>query len=206
MKINYQHQYKKQSLSDNELGIQPANAFKIWLDEAKQHSEHYSAFNLSTSAKNGRVSSRIVLLKEIENESLIFFSDYTSLKGEQIAENPLVAVTFFWGELERQVRIEGKISKISTEKSDHYFNSRPEASQWAAIASEQSKIVVSRENLEEIYEKIKRTEKNERPANWGGYSIDPHYYEFWQGRENRLNDRIAFEKAANGWKRYRLQP
>ncbi len=206
MKYNGHQQYNQQSLNDTDLDSNPINALKIWLEDAKQKCAHYSAFNLSTGNSSGRITSRIVLLKEIDKGSLIFFSNYNSLKGKQIAENPLVAATFFWGEMERQVRIEGEVKKVSEEKSQQYFNSRPTASKWAAMASNQSEPIEHRENLEAKYEKIKQSGKTKRPENWGGYAIEPHYFEFWQGRESRLNDRIVFEKVGDSWKRYRLQP
>ncbi|NTW24975.1 MAG: pyridoxamine 5'-phosphate oxidase, partial [Lentimicrobium sp.] len=158
---------------------------------------------------DGKPSSRMVLLKGIEDGKFKFFTNYSSRKGQELVGNPYMAMLFFWPELERQVRIEGKAGKIPGDESDIYFNSRPLESRIGAIASPQSKVISSREALEEFYNNIAQTvspEKVVRPEYWGGYALEPDSVEFWQGRAGRLHDRIRFRKAGSNWIKERLAP
>jgi pyridoxamine 5'-phosphate oxidase len=201
--------YKLKILSESDVKANPMEQFREWLDSAV-NSKLYepTAMTLSTCNAQGRPSSRIVLLKGLD-EGLVFFTNYESKKGLCLSENPVVAVLFFWPELERQVRIEGKVEKISTEESDSYFCSRPVASQIGAIVSPQSKIIASRSELDQLFEnalKEYKTKEIKRPDNWGGYRIIPDYFEFWQGRTGRLHDRLFYQKVSEGWTLGRLAP
>ena len=165
---------------------------------------------LATSDGN-KVSARILLLKAFDKSGFYFFSDYQSRKGKEISKNPNAALVFFWPELERQVRIEGKITKASRELSDHYFSIRPVESRIVSIISKQSSIVASRSVLENEYKKTMRKYESERknikrPERWGGYCLSPSIFEFWQGGAHRLNDRIIFISFSRGWKIVRKAP
>lgn len=164
---------------------------------------------LATANARGEVHSRIVLLKEVEDNGFIFYTNYKSRKGKDLAENPFASMTFFWAELFRQVRIEGKTEKVNPEKSDEYFNSRPKESRISALVSDQSTEIASREYLESQFEALKMKYKNQqitRPGHWGGYILYPDKIEFWQGRTNRLHDRLLYEKTEEQWKIRRLAP
>jgi pyridoxamine 5'-phosphate oxidase len=154
-------------------------------------------------------SSRVVLLKETGRDNLMFFTNYTSRKGKELLANPHACVLFFWPDLQRQVRIEGKVEKTSAEDSDQYFTSRPEASQLASWASSQSQVIANRQELEEAFlEEEKRFSRApiSRPPHWGGFQLIPESYEFWQGRESRLHDRIKFIRNGDEWRIVRLAP
>jgi pyridoxamine 5'-phosphate oxidase len=164
---------------------------------------------LSTVTSTGKPSSRIVLLKGYDEEGFVFFTNYSSDKGRQLMQNHFAALLFFWKELERQVRIEGVVSKVSEEESDAYFNSRPVGSRLGAWASPQSQKISDREVLNN--ELMKFTEQFDqenipRPAHWGGYRVKPTRIEFWQGRSNRLHDRILYEQDNDNWQISRLAP
>jgi pyridoxamine 5'-phosphate oxidase len=182
----------------------------IWFQEAlKAKVVEPNAMSLSTVNGQGRPSSRIVLIKELDQRGMTWFTHYTSKKGEELAENPFAALLFFWPELERQVRIEGRVEKVSAIESDAYFSSRPLSSRVGALASEQSKVIANRSLLEDRVAKISAQygEQVPRPENWGGYRLLPDYMEFWQGRSSRLHDRIVYSKNEQGvWLRQRLQP
>ena len=203
--------YKLQSLDEKDVHPDPMKQFeKWWQDVLGSTIEEVNAMTLATANKNGRPSARIVLLKGFTREGFIFFTNYESHKGSELLENPQASLVFFWKELERQVRIEGKAEKISGEESDIYFSSRPEGSKIGAWASPQSKVIASREIIET---NVTATEKKfegaeiQRPPHWGGYIIKPSVIEFWQGRPSRLHDRIQYSKPENGnWKIERLAP
>ncbi len=164
---------------------------------------------LSTADVNGNPSARIVLLKEIDDSGFVFYTNYGSRKGKDLKENPKAALTFFWDELLRQIRIEGRIEKISIETSREYFSSRPRESQIGAWVSEQSSVIPNREILENKFDELEEKFGNEEiplPDFWGGYRVIPNYFEFWQGRENRLHDRICYNKENNEWKIFRIAP
>lgn len=202
--------YTKGSLNANEISNNPADVFAKWLDEAiaAQVSEP-TAMVLSTVNENGRPISRVVLLKELKDNKLIFFTNYHSAKGHQMELNPQVAVLFFWDELERQVRINGVVSKIPSSESDAYFNSRPRESRIGAIISPQSQVIGSREELQKGFDEMSGRAGDEqirRPEHWGGFAIAIDEAEFWQGRPGRLNDRIRFRRKDGSWIKERLAP
>lgn len=207
---NIRTDYLRASLSEDQVNADPILQFSTWFKEAlKAKVAEPNAMSLATVNAQGRPSSRIVLIKELDERGVTWFTNYTSKKGEEIASNPQAALLFFWSELERQVRIEGRVEKISDAESDTYFNSRPLASRHGALASEQSRSIANRALLEERVEQVRAQygEHVPRPEQWGGYRLVPDYFEFWQGRSSRLHDRIIFTKNDQGeWTRKRLQP
>lgn len=201
-------EYSKQQLSESQCATDPLAQFRQWLDEAMQAKVNEpTAMNVAT-VENGRPVSRVVLLKELNEEGFVFFTNYRSRKGQNISETPYVALNFFWAELERQVRIEGKITPISEQASDAYFHSRPYTSQIGAWASEQSQPITGKEWLLARAAKfaLQYPLSVPRPTHWGGYLVRPDYVEFWQGRPSRLHDRICYRKQENQWQTARLSP
>ena len=202
--------YQLKSLSEQEVDQNPFAQFSVWWNEAVQSDiVEVNAMALSTVTSTGKPSSRIVLLKGYDEEGFVFFTNYSSDKGRQLMQNHFAALLFFWKELERQVRIEGVVSKVSEEESDAYFNSRPVGSRLGAWASPQSQKISDREVLNN--ELMKFTEQFDqenipRPAHWGGYRVKPTRIEFWQGRSNRLHDRILYEQDNDNWQISRLAP
>ena len=189
----------------------PVAQFEKWFKDAvdAQIAEP-NAMNLATISTNGRPTSRIVLLKGIEDGKFIFYTNYQSQKGYELEKNPACALTFFWPEIERQVRIEGVAERVSAEASDTYFKSRPRGSQVGAWASPQSSIIKDREILEQRAAEIEKRFAGQqflpRPKQWGGYGVTPYEIEFWQGRPNRLHDRILYSQVDGAWKINRLAP
>ena len=199
------------ALDEQIAGADPILFFQKWFDEA--HSAQISEVNAMTLATvdgAGRPHARIVLLKGIENNGFTFFTNYNSAKGHQIATHDQVALLFFWKELERQVRIEGTIKKLSEQESDLYFHSRPEGSQIGAWASPQSQVIPDRSILDNNYQSYTEQFAGTtvpRPPHWGGYTVIPQQVEFWQGRSSRMHDRILFSHDASGtWQKSRLAP
>ncbi|HTQ64456.1 MAG TPA: pyridoxamine 5'-phosphate oxidase [Puia sp.] len=204
-------EYKKESLSENEIETDAFDQFHKWWKEVLDSKiEEANAMTLATASNDGIPSARIVLLKGVDKKGFIFFTNYNSFKGQQLLENPRACLVFFWKELERQVRITGLVEKLSHKESDDYFDSRPEGSRIAAIISPQSQVIESRKWLEENKKKLKQellNKKIERPKHWGGYRVKPIDIEFWQGRPNRLHDRIHYTLQENGnWSIERLAP
>ncbi len=204
-------EYSKLTLDVSTIQKNPITQFSIWFEEAFDAKvAEPNAMHLSTVSVDGRPSGRIVLLKGIENEKFVFYTNYQSNKGKNLAANPACSLTFFWPELERQVRVSGVASRTDQESSEKYFQSRPRASQIGAWASPQDSIIANREILEKRVQEIeKRFEGKERlpkPNQWGGYSVDPFEIEFWQGRPSRLHDRILFTKIESSWEIHRLAP
>jgi len=204
-------EYSLQSLEINQVAKDPFLQFSQWLKEAVEAEVlEVNAMRLSTVSKDGFPNSRVVLLKELD-EGFVFFTNYESAKGKDLESNPKASLTFFWAEIERQVRVVGTVSKVSTEESDAYFLTRPYGSQLGAWASPQSQEIVSREVIETNQKDLERkfTESPMiRPPHWGGYRLVPHRVEFWQGRPSRLHDRICYEKVleSSSWKVARLAP
>lgn len=202
--------YRLLSLDEKDIDANPIKQFATWWNEAIESKvEEVNAMTLSTSTKDGKPSARIVLLKGFDERGFVFFTNYQSHKGKEISQNPFAALTFFWKEIERQIRIEGSIEKVSPEESDAYFFSRPEGSRIGAWSSPQSQIIQNRKLLEDSVKEYQSEFKNSipRPPHWGGYRVMPQLIEFWQGRTNRLHDRLQYTKTAEGsWKVDRLAP
>jgi pyridoxamine 5'-phosphate oxidase len=203
--------FMKGELSETNLNKTPDLQFEQWMQDAiNAKVNEVAACNLATVDKNNKPSARIIYLREFSDNEFYFYTNYDSRKAAEIANNPNVCLTFFWPELERQVRIEGVISKkAEAEKSDAYFNARPQDSKIGAWSSPQSKVLKDREELNSFIENNKTKYKDQeipRPDFWGGYIIKANYYEFWQGRKNRLHDRIAFTLENDSWKIERLAP
>ena len=203
-------EYRFSQLDIENLDNNPIVQFKYWLNEALRADViEPTGMVLSTATVEGRPSSRVVLLKSLDNDGFTFFTNYESRKGIQIEENPFGSLLFFWSTLERQVRIEGKILKTKQEESDEYFRVRPEGSKIGSWASPQSRRIPNREyleNLEKDYHMLFRTRALDRPEHWGGYKLLPSLVEFWQGRENRLHDRFEYSRNRNIWEIHRLAP
>lgn len=204
-------EYSRATLDISNILPDPIKQFEKWFNEALQAGvAEPNAMHLATVNEQSRPSSRIVLLKGIENNKFLFYTNYQSKKGNELDTNPACAITFFWPDIERQVRIEGTAERVDAKMSDEYFQSRPRGSQIGAWASPQSSMINNRSILEErasqIEKKFETTKVLPRPNQWGGYQIEPLLIEFWQGRANRLHDRIQFVKLDNVWKIYRLAP
>jgi pyridoxamine 5'-phosphate oxidase len=207
---NIRTDYKLKSLSESEVKPGAVEQFSIWWNEALQ-SDIYevNAMTLATADKNGHPLARIVLLKGYDESGFVFFTNYESRKGNDLAQNPQACLLFFWKELERQVRIEGVVEKVDPVESDAYFNSRPEGSKVGAWASPQSQPIPGKMYLENRFVELSGEYKGKdipRPAHWGGYIVKPAKVEFWQGRPSRLHDRILYTKNQDGWKIERLAP
>jgi pyridoxamine 5'-phosphate oxidase len=204
-------EYSRATLDQTEVNKNPIVQFEKWFDEAiTSKALEPNAMTLSTITEAGKPSARIVLLKGVESNSFLFYTNYQSQKGKELDANPACALTFFWPELERQVRIEGVCTRVDEATSDTYFKSRPRGSQLGAWASPQSTLIKNRELLEaRVKELEKRFEGKEmlpKPKQWGGYAVDPLEIEFWQGRQSRLHDRIVYYKTDGNWTIHRLAP
>ena len=203
--------YSHKNLSEKDVNENPITQFGYWWDEAVHSKiDEVNAMTLATASQDGLPSARIVLLKGYNEQGFVFFTNYESYKGQQLAENPKACLVFFWKELERQVRITGLVVKVSAKESDEYFHSRPEASRIGAWASPQSRVIENRhwidEKFNELVSKMEGTDI-QRPPHWGGYVVKPVEIEFWQGRPSRLHDRIQYSLDENGkWKIERLAP
>jgi pyridoxamine 5'-phosphate oxidase len=205
-------EYSRSTLDSTNVLKDPVKQFEKWFDEAVQSGiTEPNAMHIATVNEQGKPSSRIVLLKGIDNNKFIFYTNYQSKKGRELELNPACALTFFWPEIERQVRIEGTAARVESSLSDQYFQSRPRGSQIGAWASPQSTMIKDRDILEEraqqIEKKFELKKVLPRPNQWGGYQIDPLLIEFWQGRKSRLHDRIQFTREDAGkWTMNRLAP
>lgn len=208
---NYRKSYEKHSLTEDSIPEDPMNLFQKWFHEADESGfGEANAMTVSTFGRDGFPKSRVVLLKKYNEDGFIFYTNYDSEKGKAIAANPNVCLSFFWPTLERQVIIKGKTEKVPEIMSDNYFDSRPHGSRLGAAVSNQSEVIPSREFLEEKLAALEKQYENNdipRPENWGGYLVRPVEVEFWQGRANRLHDRIRYQLREDYiWKIDRLAP
>ena len=205
------HQYNSNSIDEQAVDRDPLPLFQRWLDEAKQAGIQLAeAMTLATATPDGKPSARLVLLKQADQHGFVFFTNYNSMKARELDSNPQAALVFYWPQLERQVRVDGKVERISAAESDAYFKTRPRDSQIGALASPQSEVIASRaalqKNFDEI-EKLYEAREVERPEHWGGYRLHAEGIEFWKGRPGRLHDRILYERQGDGsWAIKRLAP
>jgi pyridoxamine 5'-phosphate oxidase len=206
--IHHRKSYEKHSLEVEDLKATPHEMLEFWLSEVEELHD-FNAMVVSSVDAFGQPHSRVVLLRGVNEDGLKFYTNYSSNKGQELEQNNKVALNFFWPTVERQVRVEGELYKLSDAESDAYFNSRPRESQIGAWVSPQSSTIESREVLNERFREF--TDKFEghpvpRPAHWGGYIIRPNYYEFWQGRPSRLHDRLTYRLHDGAWKISRMAP
>lgn len=203
-------EYRAAQLSEKDVESNPILQFRKWFSAAVDAQLYEpNVMTLATADRFGKPSARIVLLKEFDNNGFVFYTNYESKKGQDLIENPQAALVFFWPELERQVRIEGVVTKVDTQTSASYFHSRPTASQIGAMASDQSRKLESRESLEEKVSNLTKAFEGKEiphPEHWGGYLIEPMHIEFWQGRPSRLHDRIVYDLVDGSWIINRLAP
>ncbi len=204
-------EYTRTGLDESGASSDPIEQFRGWFDDALAADLHEpNAMTLATAMPEGRPSARIVLIKGFDEQGFIFYTNYGGRKARELEANPHCALIFYWGELERQVRVEGRARRISDEESDAYFASRPRGSQLGAWVSEQSRSIESRGALDRRLRELEREYEGReipRPPFWGGYRVEPEVIEFWQGRENRLHDRVQYRRSEDGgWERERLQP
>lgn len=204
-------EYAKASLDIADVSSDPVQQFEKWFKEAVDAQvPEPNAMNLATVTEHGRPASRIVLLKGIEEQQFVFYTNYQSSKGQELEKNPACALTFFWPELERQIRIEGVASRVDPRLSELYFQSRPRGSQIGAWSSPQSSIIESRAILEERYRNVEKKFDGKdplpKPHQWGGFKVEPLQVEFWQGRPSRLHDRLRYTRIDSTWKIHRLAP
>ncbi|MDA7836957.1 pyridoxamine 5'-phosphate oxidase [Salibacteraceae bacterium] len=201
--------YVKHVLEESDCLENPIEMLENWLNEALKETQDANAMTLTTVSAEGKPSSRVVLIRKLDERGVIFYSNYSSKKASELKENPNAAVNFFWPWVERQVRVEGTVIKLPEAESDAYFKSRPRESQIGAWASDQSDEMTSRDQLEKRFQEVTQKFENKdvpRPEFWGGYIIQPSLIEFWQGRASRLHDRIKYEPFENRWKFKRLFP
>lgn len=200
-----------EELDEKTVDRDPLKLFQRWFDDAiASGSRLPESMTLATATEDGRPSARVVLLKQVDHNGFVFYTNYRSAKAKELENNPLAALVFYWVGLDRQVRIEGTVERVSAEESDEYFKTRPRDSQLGALASPQSEVIESREVLEKNFRELDKLYKDrpiDRPANWGGYRLKPDRIEFWQNRPGRLHDRILYERQADGsWTIKRLAP
>lgn len=203
-------EYAGQPLEEAQAPDEPLALFRHWFEEAlRAELTEPNAMVLATVDASGRPSARVMLLKDFDEAGFVFYTNYESRKGKELAQNPWAALVFWWAELMRQVRIEGRVEKVPAEESDAYFQTRPRESQLGAWASPQSQVVPDRATLEQRVAEWARQfngRKIPRPPHWGGYRVVPEVIEFWQGRSGRLHDRLRYRRTTQGWVRERLAP
>lgn len=203
--------YNRSELLESNAAADPFDQFDLWFHEAKDGGIiEPNAMTIATASKAGVPSARLVLMKEYSKDGVVFYTNYDSRKGHDLAENPKASLLFYWELLQRQVRIEGTVEQVPADQSDAYFSVRPIGSRIGAIASPQSHVIEDRgvleEKVAELQAKHAEEDKVPRPQNWGGYIVKPTYFEFWQGRSSRLHDRLAYELVDGVWNRVRLAP
>jgi pyridoxamine 5'-phosphate oxidase len=207
---NLRNEYGRAELSEQHAAQDAIEQFSRWFDDANAAGvRDANAMSLATASPDGRPSARVVLLKEFDASGFVFYTNYRSRKAQELQDNPRVCALFFWVELERQVRIEGSVSRVSAEQSDRYFAQRPLEARLGAWASPQSEVIVGRGELEARLAEVRARFAGadpRRPDHWGGYRIAPVSIEFWQGRASRLHDRLLYVREPNGWRRSRLAP
>jgi pyridoxamine 5'-phosphate oxidase len=203
-------EYTRAGLKEPDSDPNPIEQFRRWFGEALAADLHEpNAMTLATATPDGRPSARIVLLKGFNEHGFVFYTNYGGRKSSELEANPHCALVFYWGELERQVRVEGQVRRVPDEESDAYFEVRPRGSQLGAWASRQSRPIEDRDTLEERLREVEAEyegRKVPRPTFWGGYRVEPETIEFWQGREDRLHDRLLYSRVGAAWKLERLQP
>lgn len=204
-------EYTDAGLNEQDLDANPFNQFEQWFQEAIDAKiDLPDAMTLATATKDGIPSARIVLLRGLDERGFVFYTDYESQKGKELAKNPNAVLVFYWRELDRQVRITGQVSKVSRENSQNYFQSRPIDSRLAALVSRQSEVIPDRKVLEERFEQLAAQYQDEEiplPSNWGGYRLSPSMIEFWSGRPSRLHDRLRYTRQPNdSWRLERISP
>ncbi|NJN88626.1 MAG: pyridoxamine 5'-phosphate oxidase [Leptolyngbyaceae cyanobacterium SL_7_1] len=202
--------YTLQALDESSVDPNPFQQFRRWFEEAvAAQLPEPNAMTLATATPEGIPSARMVLLKDLDERGFVFYTNFESRKGRELAANPHAALVFWWAELERQVRIEGRITKVANRDADEYFHSRPIGSQLGAWTSDQSRVIVDRSVLEQRLQALKEEYQNQpipRPPHWGGYRLTPEAIEFWQGRPSRLHDRLQYTRQAESWRIERLAP
>ena len=204
-------EYDSHGLRESNAAENPFEQFELWFQQAVDAKfDLPDAMTLATASKDGLPSARIVLLRGFDERGLVFFTDYQSQKGQELAGNPHAALVFYWRELDRQIRVSGTVSTVSREESEKYFRSRPVGSQLAALVSNQSEVIPNRQELESKYMQLMETYRHKEiplPPCWGGFRLSPDWFEFWQGRPNRLHDRLRYTRRSDeGWKIERLSP
>lgn len=208
---NLRQDYNLNGLTEDRVAADPIDQFQTWFDAAREAGvREPNAMTLATVNADGEPAARVVLLKQVDADGFVFYTNYTSRKGREIETRACVALVFWWEPLERQVRIEGEAERVAAAQSDAYFNSRPRGSRLGALASDQSRAVPDRATLDRRLAGLEReyadTEAIPRPHHWGGYRVHPSAIEFWQGRRNRMHDRLRYTRTADGWRIQRLAP
>lgn len=204
-------EYNSDGLRESDAAENPFDQFELWFQQAVDAKiDLPDAMTLATASKDGIPSARIVLLRGFDERGLVFFTDYQSQKGQELEDNPHAALVFYWRELDRQIRVSGTVNTVSHEESEKYFRSRPVGSQLAALASNQGEVIPNRQELESKYKQLIETYRHKKiplPPCWGGFRLSPDWFEFWQGRPNRLHDRLRYtQRSDEGWKIERLSP
>ncbi|MCC7162698.1 MAG: pyridoxamine 5'-phosphate oxidase [Anaerolineae bacterium] len=207
---NLRIEYRAGVLNEQDAPKDPLALFREWLDRAfAENLPEPNAMLVATAALDGKPSARVALLREMDERGLVFFTNYASRKGKELESNPFAALVFFWQPLHRQIRVEGRVERIAAAESDAYFDSRPRGSQLASAASPQSAVIPNRDVLEARVKELEARFPNRvlRPPHWGGYRVIPDVFEFWQGRENRMHDRLQYTRGVGDvWVRERLAP